>query len=101
MVKVMEKLQLYRSSQQVFSGKESIVTVRDLIKWAKRVNAAEQTMENFALEGYFVLAERSRSKEDQAFIRDTVENAIGVKLEVEVYYENYFETQIRQQIKSK
>jgi len=46
MVKVMENLQLYRSSQAVFSGKESIITVRDLIKWAGRVNDShEQTIE--------------------------------------------------------
>jgi len=39
MVKVMEDLQIYRSSGNLFSGKDSTITVRDLLKWAGRVNA--------------------------------------------------------------
>jgi midasin len=39
MVKVMESLQIYRSQTSVFSGKDSTITVRDLLKWAGRINA--------------------------------------------------------------
>ena len=36
MVKVMENLQIYRTQGNLFSGKESVITVRDLLKWANR-----------------------------------------------------------------
>jgi len=38
MVKVMEQLQIYRSQANLFAGKNAIITVRDLLKWAGRVN---------------------------------------------------------------
>ena len=38
MVKVMENLQIFRSQSNLFSGKNSIITVRDLLKWAGRIN---------------------------------------------------------------
>ena len=37
MVKVMENLQIYRTQGNLFSGKESVITVRDLLKWANRL----------------------------------------------------------------
>ena len=41
MVKTMENLQIYRSQSSLFSGKDSTITVRDLLKWANRVNHDE------------------------------------------------------------
>lgn len=38
MIRVMELLQIYRSQANLFSGKNAIITVRDLLKWAGRVN---------------------------------------------------------------
>ena len=38
MIRVMEQLQIYRSQANLFSGKNAIITVRDLLKWAGRVN---------------------------------------------------------------
>ena len=43
-------------------GKEGVVTVRDLIKWAQR-NIT--TKEDLAYEGYFLLAERLRNSEER------------------------------------
>lgn len=40
MVKVMENLQIYRSQASIFSGKDSTITVRDLLKWAGRINSS-------------------------------------------------------------
>jgi midasin len=62
MVKLMENLQIYRSTSNLFSGKDSIITVRDLIKWAQRMQKCTSTT-NFevAMEGYLVLAERARN----------------------------------------
>ena len=43
MVKTMESLQIYRSQTNLFSGKNSIITVRDLLKWAGRINFQIET----------------------------------------------------------
>jgi midasin len=43
MVKTMEALQIYRSQTNLFSGKNSIITVRDLLKWAGRINHQIET----------------------------------------------------------
>jgi midasin len=99
MIKVMEQLQLYRSSHSIFSGKESIITVRDLIKWANRVNMDDGlTMEKFALEGFLVLAERSRNLEDKDFIRATISKALGVPIDEKQFYEEFYEQHIRTDI---
>ena len=67
MVKTMENLQIYRSQGSLFSGKDSTITVRDLLKWANRVKNDEQSMaiQDIAMEGYLVLGERSRSQQDK------------------------------------
>ncbi len=61
MVKVMENLQIYRSQGNIFSGKESTITVRDLLKWAKRLNY-KVTSNDIAIEGFLVLGERARNE---------------------------------------
>jgi midasin len=73
MVKVMENLQIYRSAASIFSGKDSTITVRDLLKWAGRINAnshlgSHVDQASIALEGFLVLAERSRDSKDKAYI---------------------------------
>ena len=77
MVKVMENLQIFRSQSNLFSGKNSIITVRDLLKWAGRINSnsekgAHVTPESIALEGFLLLAERSRNTGDKVFIKNTI-----------------------------
>ena len=44
MVKTMESLQIYRAQGSLFSGKDSTITVRDLLKWGTRVNKDEGSM---------------------------------------------------------
>lgn len=62
MVKTLENLQIYRSQGSLFSGKDSTITVRDLLKWANRVNKDESmAIHDIALEGFSVLGERSRN----------------------------------------
>ena len=67
MVKTMENLQIYRSQGSLFAGKDSTITVRDLLKWAFRVSTGEEglAIQDIALEGYLVLGERSRSPQDR------------------------------------
>lgn len=99
MVKVMENLQIFRSQANLFSGKNSIITVRDLLKWAGRINSNQDgshvTPENIALEGFLLLAERSRNATDKAFIKETIEKAFGVKIDEDQFYTRYFDSHLR------
>jgi midasin (ATPase involved in ribosome maturation) len=45
---------------------------------------------NIAMEGFFVLGERSRNKVDKDFIQSTIEKVFNVKLDIEAIYETYF-----------
>ena len=60
MVKVMENLQIYRTQGNLFSGKESVITVRDLLKWANRLQESV-SVGDLAMEGFLVLGERARN----------------------------------------
>jgi midasin (ATPase involved in ribosome maturation) len=44
-----------------------------------------------ALEGYFVLGERSRNEMDKRFIKESIEKVTKVKINEREYYEAYFE----------
>lgn len=59
MVDIYKSLKVYRQKSNVFSS-DGVVTVRDLIKWGKRVDIV--TIEDLAYEGYFLLAERLRER---------------------------------------
>lgn len=94
MVKTLENLQIYRSQGSLFSGKESTITVRDLLKWANRVNHDESlVVQDIAMEGFLVLAERSRSPEDKEFIKRTIESSLKCKIDEQAFYDSYFERQ--------
>jgi len=100
MVKVMENLQIYRTQANLFSGKNSTITVRDLLKWAGRVNQSNSngdhvTPENIALEGFLVLAERTRNAADKLFIQQAIEKVFSVKLDPENFYNTFFENELR------
>ena len=60
---VTKDLKVFRQQSNFFMGKEGVVTVRDLIKWANR-NIT--TKEDLAYEGYFLLAERLRSEDERS-----------------------------------
>ena len=91
MVKTLENLQIYRSKGSLFAGKDSTVTVRDLLKWANRVNKCESlTAEVLALEGFCVLGERSRCPEDKQFIKQTIETTLRCKIDEHAFYDEYF-----------
>ena len=93
MVKVMEQLQIYRSQgSNLFSGKDSTITVRDLLKWAARMThqALSSSVVELAMEGFLVLGERARSIMDKQFIKETIERVTKVKIDERNYYEEYF-----------
>lgn len=79
----------------MFSGKDSTITVRDLLKWAGRINSNSHLgihvdQEQIALEGFLVLAERSRDLQDKQYIKAAIEKVFGVKIDIENYYEDFF-----------
>lgn len=59
----------------MFSGKNSTITVRDLLKWAERINSNSKGMSlnEVANEGFLVLGERSRNPQDKEFIRNSIQ----------------------------
>lgn len=93
MVKTMENLQIYRSQGSLFAGKDSTITVRDLLKWANRVAKDNQGLStsDIALEGYLVLGERSRIPKDKLFIKQTIETTLKCKIDEDKFYDQYFE----------
>ena len=93
MVDVMESLQIYRSQgSNLFSGKDSTITVRDLLKWANRMSeqSMTSTIHDLALEGFLVLGERSRNDQDKRFIKETIEKVCQVKIDERKFFDDYF-----------
>ena len=70
--------------------------MRDLLKWASRLTQQCETSstENLALEGYFVLGERSRNEMDKKFIKETIEKVTRVSIDERGFYESYFQTHL-------
>ena len=64
----------------VFAGKHSLITLRDLFRWATREHV---TSEDLALNGYKVLAERLRNEEDKQFIKQIIEDCFRCTLDVD------------------
>jgi midasin len=97
MLKCMTALQMYRSSNNnIFSGKDQMITVRDLLKWADRIKAADarglgMNADQIAQEGFLILGERSRNAKDKQFIRDTICKTLKTKVDPEKYYEDYYQ----------
>lgn len=99
MVKVMEQLQIYRSQgSNLFSGKDSTITVRDLLKWASRLThqCSTTSVMDLAIEGFMVLGERARNEQDKAFIKETIEKVTKVTINERSYYSEYFEKNLKQ-----
>ena len=62
-----QDLQARRAASQVFSGKRSFATVRDLLRWGNRQPASG---EEIATQGYRVLAERLRDPAEQESVEE-------------------------------
>ena len=62
MVEVLKQLKLYRSYSNILAGKESVITVRDLLKWGNRlIQNGIMELRTVAMEGYLLLGERARN----------------------------------------
>ena len=86
LVKVMVDLRQRRSKSNVFLGKDSFITPRDLLRWAERRSGSKQQL---AEHGYMLLAERLRSEEEKRLVCDVLEENLKVTVDLEqVYYGN-------------
>eukprot|EP00002_Diphylleia_rotans_P015670 TRINITY_DN3035_c0_g2_i1.p1 TRINITY_DN3035_c0_g2~~TRINITY_DN3035_c0_g2_i1.p1 ORF type:complete len:5322 (+),score=1048.10 TRINITY_DN3035_c0_g2_i1:101-16066(+) len=90
MISIMKDLERGRFGSQVFAGKRSYITPRDLFRWGNRIRAwegdyHEPTM--IAYEGYIILAERLRKDEEKQEIRQLLEKHTKVKIEIEKLYQ--------------
>ncbi|CAF3592808.1 unnamed protein product [Adineta steineri] len=77
LIQTMIDLQKYRSQKGIFAGKTSLITLRDLFRWAQRYTKYQNNCQNYkqflAEHGYLLLAGRSRNFEDRNFIKQIIE----------------------------
>ncbi|KAK3879278.1 hypothetical protein Pcinc_016138 [Petrolisthes cinctipes] len=90
MVGVLQDLQNMRRGTNIFQGKQSFITLRDLFRWAERYRLAPQQEAKFydwdqhlADEGYLVLAARVREHGETDAIRKVLEKKLKKKVEPE------------------
>ena len=85
-VAIMKELQLIRSQQNVFAGKESVITIRDLLKWGKRPCDSK---EDLSIQGYCLLAERLRNSNEREWVSSILQKLTSVEIRLVNYYHNY------------
>lgn len=83
LVKIMIDLRRRRSKSNVFLGKDSFITPRDLLRWAERHCGSKQDL---AKHGFMLLAERLRSKEEKRLVRDVIEEHTKTSIDLEQMY---------------
>jgi MoxR-like ATPase len=83
LVKTLKELQQRRQSSSVFAGKYGFITVRDLLRWAKR---KPQSYQALAHEGYMLLVERLRREEEKTVVREVIEACCKAPVDLGVLY---------------
>ena len=77
MLAVYQDLQSHRNQSAVFLGKQSFMTVRDLLRWGHR---KPNSYLELATEGFTLLAERLRKEDEREVVRKSlVKHCTGVK----------------------
>jgi midasin len=83
LVKTVFELQTQRSQQGIFAGKNSLITLRDLFRWAKRYTDCKDNVADWkqylAENGLLILASRCRKLEDAHVIHKVIEKVFKVK----------------------
>jgi len=86
-VGVMRELHRRRQRSNVFAGRHAFVTPRDLFKWADRIAAAAtDNYDLMAQEGYMLLAEGLRRKEEKECVQDVLQKVVKVSVDVPQLY---------------
>ncbi|KAL2047257.1 hypothetical protein N7G274_001276 [Stereocaulon virgatum] len=82
-VTVYKQLSILRQSERLFEQKNSFATLRDLFRWASRdVDLIEQ----LAVSGFLLLAERVRNQDERLAVKQVIENVMKVKIDVDKVY---------------
>ncbi|XP_071517971.1 midasin isoform X1 [Panulirus ornatus] len=88
MIAVLMDLQNMRRRSNIFQGKQSFITLRDLFRWAERYRLAPKQVTKFydwnqhlADEGYLVLAGRARVEEEADAIMQVLEKRLKKKVD--------------------
>ncbi|KAL5115386.1 AAA ATPase midasin [Pleosporales sp. CAS-2024a] len=82
-VKVYQELSTLRQENRIFEQK-SFATLRDLFRWAQR---KADTIQDLAVNGYMLLAERVRKEEERIAVKDILETVMsknGPKVTIDV-----------------
>eukprot|EP00928_Gymnodinium_smaydae_P070251 TRINITY_DN54136_c0_g1_i1.p1 TRINITY_DN54136_c0_g1~~TRINITY_DN54136_c0_g1_i1.p1 ORF type:complete len:2263 (+),score=321.22 TRINITY_DN54136_c0_g1_i1:723-6791(+) len=96
MLAVYKELQTHRCQSAVFQGKQSFMTVRDLLRWGHRQPSSYQEL---ALEGFLLLGERLRKDEDREVVRKALlKHCKGVKELCLNYAQDPLVTEIRDRV---
>lgn len=92
LVSVLQGLQMRRSRDNIFQGRQSLVTLRDLFRWAERYHRADKPVttgdlydweQHLADEGFLVLAGRVRIEEESLIIKEVIEDKLRCKINPE------------------
>ena len=89
LINIMRDLQRHRQQTRAFMGRYGFITIRDLLKIAKREPVGYDQLAHFA---YIILAERLRTVEEKEVVQGVIEKFCkGVKICMEKFYLDYFE----------
>lgn len=83
LVAVMDSLRQRRSTSNLFGGKDSLITPRDLLRWADRKATSKREL---AEEGYMLLAERLRTEAEKSQVQEVIEKCSKVSIDVQSMY---------------
>lgn len=83
-VRVFLELQRRRQTTRVFDTKQAFVTLRDLFRWGMR---QAEDYNQLALNGYMLIAERTRKSEDGLVVKQVLEEVLKVKIDLGKMYD--------------
>lgn len=86
-VEVYKELAIQRALARVFEAKNSFATLRDLFRWGLRSAVG---YEELALNGYFLLAEKTRRREEKSVVKAALEKVMRVTLDPQAAIEARF-----------
>ncbi|KAJ6263239.1 hypothetical protein Dda_1800 [Drechslerella dactyloides] len=82
-VSVYNELSILRQSSRLFEQKQSFATLRDLFRWANRDAV---TSEELAHNGYMLLVERVRNKDEKLAVKRVIEAKLKVRISDDSLY---------------
>lgn len=85
LTQTMSQLHMKRQASSIFQGKNGTVTLRDLLKWAKR---SPQSPSQVAEEGYMIIAEKLRTAIEKDTVMTILSSVCGVTVDGPALYES-------------